>query len=100
MNEDHLIRAILDRISNPATHTDYSDRRHRDVGPPATSAVIEASQRAIGCALCRFRSKPGAVRELVGNESGVVSGVINLESPGVGAPGRRPRHDEPYHEAC
>jgi hypothetical protein len=40
-----------------------------------------------------------AVRELVGIESGVVSGVINLESPGVGAPGRRPRHDEPYHEA-
>jgi hypothetical protein len=30
-------------------------------------------------------------RELVGIESGVVSGVINLESPGVGAPGGRPR---------
>jgi hypothetical protein len=36
----------------------------------------------------------GAVRELVGIESGVVSEVINLESPGVEAPGRRPRHDE------
>jgi hypothetical protein len=32
-------------------------------------------------------------------EGGVVSGVINLESPGVRAPGRRPRHDERYHEA-
>jgi hypothetical protein len=41
----------------------------------------------------------GAVRELVGFEGGVVSGVINLESPGVEAPGRRPRHDERYHEA-
>jgi hypothetical protein len=35
---------------------------------------------------------------LVGIEGGVVSGVINLESPSVGAPGRRPRHDERYHE--
>jgi hypothetical protein len=31
-------------------------------------------------------------------ESGVVSGVFNLESPGVEAPGGRPRHDERYHE--
>jgi hypothetical protein len=32
-------------------------------------------------------------------EGGVVSGVINLESPGVRAPGWRPRHDQRYHEA-
>ena len=31
-------------------------------------------------------------------EGGVVSGVINLESPGVEAPSGRPRHDERYHE--
>jgi hypothetical protein len=24
--------------------------------------------------------------------------VFNLESPGVGAPGRRPRHEERYHD--
>jgi hypothetical protein len=41
----------------------------------------------------------GAVAELVGNEGGVVSEVFNLESSGVEAPDRRPRHDEPYHEA-
>ena len=35
----------------------------------------------------------GAVAKVVGIEGGVVSGVMNLESPGVGAPGRRPRHD-------
>ena len=29
----------------------------------------------------------------------VVSGVFNLESPGVDAPGWRPRHEEPYHAA-
>jgi hypothetical protein len=36
---------------------------------------------------------------LVGIAGGVVSGVRNLESPGVGAPGRRPRHEERYHDA-
>ena len=41
----------------------------------------------------------GHVAELVGIEGGVVSGVINLESSGVEAPDRRPRHEEHYHEA-
>jgi hypothetical protein len=41
----------------------------------------------------------GAVAELVGNEGGVVSGVINLESSDVSASDWRPRHDEHYHEA-
>jgi hypothetical protein len=41
----------------------------------------------------------GAVAGLVGIEGGVVSGVFNLESSGVEAPARRPRHDEHYHEA-
>jgi hypothetical protein len=41
----------------------------------------------------------GPVAELVGIEGGVVSGVFNLESPGVGALGRRPRHEEGYHDA-
>src|SRR5229473_2108204 len=53
-----------------------------------------------------FRSAPdrperegGAVRRLVGIEVGVVSGVFNLESPGVDAPGWRLRHEEAYHAA-
>ena len=41
----------------------------------------------------------GPVAELVGIEGGVVSGVFNLESSGVEAPDRRPRHEEHYHEA-
>jgi hypothetical protein len=41
----------------------------------------------------------GAVRKLVGIEVGVVSGVFNLESPGVDAPGWRLRHEEAYHTA-
>jgi hypothetical protein len=43
--------------------------------------------------------REGAVAELVGNEGGVVSGVINLESSDVSASDWRPRHDEHYHEA-
>jgi hypothetical protein len=41
----------------------------------------------------------GAVAGVVGIESGVVSEEFNLESSGVDAPDRRPRHDEHYHEA-
>jgi hypothetical protein len=41
----------------------------------------------------------GAVAEVVGIDCGVVSGVFNLESLGVEAPSRRPRHEEHYHEA-
>jgi hypothetical protein len=36
----------------------------------------------------------GPVAGLVGIEGGVVSGVMNLESLGVEAPGRRRRHDQ------
>jgi hypothetical protein len=53
--------------------------------------------RTSGCAVC-VRG-PGPVAELVGIEGGVVSGVFNLESSGVEAPDRRPRHEEHYHEA-
>ena len=41
----------------------------------------------------------GAVARLVGIEGGVVSEEFNLESSGVEAPDRRPRHDQPYYEA-
>jgi len=44
-------------------------------------------------------SGQGPVAGLVGIEGGVVSGVINLESLGVEAPGRRPRHEECYQQA-
>jgi len=48
--------------------------------------------------VCRWIDR-GAVRRLVGIEVGVVSGVFNLESPGVDAPGWRLRHEEAYHAA-
>ena len=40
----------------------------------------------------------GAVGGVVGIEGGVVSGVINLESSGVGASDWRPRHEKHYQE--
>ena len=43
--------------------------------------------------------RDGGVAGVVGIESGVVSGVFNLESSGVGASDRRPRHDKSYHKA-
>ena len=53
------------------------------VSHAAGTSVLEFS---VGC-----RSGSG------GNSVGVVS-VLNLESSGVGAPERRPRHDKRYHE--
>jgi hypothetical protein len=41
----------------------------------------------------------GPVAGLVGIEDGVVSGVANLESPGVEVPGWRPRHEKRYQQA-
>jgi hypothetical protein len=49
--------------------------------------------------LWRKTTSMGAVARLVGIEGGVVSERTNLESPGVGAPGGRPRHDQRYHDA-
>jgi hypothetical protein len=40
----------------------------------------------------------GAVAGVVGIEGGVVSGVINLESSGVGASDWRPRHAKHYQQ--
>ena len=45
-----------------------------------------------------FAKTEGAVARLVGIEGGVVSEEFNLESSGVEAPDRRPRHDQPYYE--
>ena len=58
---------------------------------PALGAFFFAQ---IGSAMSFFdRSRRG-----VGwNWGGVVSGVFNLESPGVEAPGWKPRHERRYH---
>jgi hypothetical protein len=86
MNEGHLVRAILDRISNPVTRTDYSDRGHRDIGLPATSAVIEASERAIGCALHPLHRR--LLQEVGNGGFGPGDGLIRLPGGSLDVNGR------------
>ena len=56
-------------------------------------------KREFSPAICLSAAPQVPSLGLVGIDGGVVSGVFNLESPGVGALGRRPRHEERYHDA-
>ena len=64
-----------------------------------TSASLPAIVRAAIEPFDAPGTERGPVAGLVGIEGGVVSGVINLESLGVRAPSRRPRHENRYHDA-
>jgi hypothetical protein len=76
----------------------FRQRFRRDLRAPGRYAM-DFDQSA-DTALQRISDAAGAsVRRLVGIEVGVVSGVFNLESPGVDAPGWRLRHEEAYHAA-
>jgi hypothetical protein len=89
MNEEYLIRAIFDRISNPATRTTYSDRRGwpvSSVGLPATSAVIEAGERAIGCALHPLHRR--LLQEVGNGGFGPGDGLIGLPGGTLDGQGR------------
>ena len=46
----------------------------------------------------RGKARLGPVDGVVGIEGGVVAGVLNLESSGVGASDWRPRHGKHYQE--
>ncbi len=70
-------------LFEPSVREDQRNR-HEGLGRRAIAAMAALS---------------GAVAGLVGIEVGVVSGVSNLESPGVSAPDRRLRHEEAYHAA-
>jgi hypothetical protein len=47
---------------------------------------------------CILQVCDGSVAGVVGIEGGVVSGVIDLETSGVGASDWRPRHEDLYQE--
>jgi|SRR5450631_3578441 len=69
-------------------------------GPVCTEKCVETTDRDRERITIEGRGeRRGPVAKLVGIESGVVSGVFNLESSGVSASDWRPRHDEHYHEA-
>lgn len=73
------------------------------MGCPHESKSTDAGHRD-GAARSRIESsvmepdRRGPVDGVVGIEGGVVSGVINLESSGVGASDWRPRHGKHYQE--
>jgi hypothetical protein len=59
---------------------------------------LDRTTRFAGFVVQHATDRRGAVARLVGIEGGVVSEEFNLESSGVEAPDRRPRHDQPYYE--
>ena len=63
------------------------------LGTAQASAQNVASQE-----LLVLTADEGPVGGVVGIEGGVVSGVINLESSGVGASDWRPRHEKHYQQ--
>jgi hypothetical protein len=86
MNEEMLIRAVFDRASNPATRTDYMDRRPAEIGTPATQTVIEASESAMGRSLYPLHRR---LFEEVGNGGfGPGDGLIGLPGGSLDVDGR------------
>jgi hypothetical protein len=76
MYEDQLIAAIRQRASNPATRTDFADRGHRELGPPASADAIEAAEREMGC---HFHQLHGRLFKEVGNGGfGPGDGLIGI----------------------
>jgi chromosome segregation ATPase len=96
---DAKLKRLYDAIENGVA--DLSDPMLKDrIGElKATRDQARVDAERAEDAIERGGPTIGPVAELVGIESGVVSGVFNLESSGVSASDWRPRHDEHYHEA-
>ena len=71
---------------------------NRSGWPRPPSAVSGGWKRIRTMAISGKRSRNGGVDGVVGIEDGVVSGVIHLQSSGVGASDWRPRHEKHYQE--
>ena len=76
MNDDQLVAAICQRASNPATRTDFADRRHRELGPPASADAIEAAERKMGCHFHHFHRR--LFREVGNGGFGPGDGLIGI----------------------
>jgi hypothetical protein len=63
-----------------------------------TGPSVDGPVTVIGAKSRPPENLEGPVDGVVGIEGGVVSGVINLESSGVGASDWRPRHGKHYQE--
>ncbi|WP_342722981.1 hypothetical protein AAFG07_27705 [Bradyrhizobium sp. B097] len=86
MTEEQLISDVCRRASNPATQTDYSKIRVREVGPPATSQSIEATERRLGFSLYRLHCR---LLKTVGNGGfGPGDGLIGTADGSLDVDGR------------
>jgi hypothetical protein len=90
---------ITQAVANPICHEAVGRQRTQCFLPRRIVGKLDAKTGGRQIKTVLFQGRPGAVRRLVGIEVGVVSGVFNLESPGVDAPGWRLRHEEAYHAA-
>src|SRR6516225_11427936 len=102
----HLAWRLQRRRSVPPRPRSDRASRRAQIDHKGTRVVAQADEstrsihRDVGKQyFVKISLSAGPVVELVGIEGGVVSGVFNLESSGVEAPDRRPRHEEHYHEA-
>ena len=89
--------AFLPPITSPDLARQCDIALKRTVGAPADVHELHTDVVIPGLHLANLDD--GGVAKVVGIESGVDSGVINLESSGVEAPDWRPRHAKRYHEA-
>ena len=72
----------------------FDDETVRRLGIAYEMTLVALRQRREDDPLRTAAAQKGAVAGVVGIESGVVSGVFNLESSGVRASDWRPRHDK------
>jgi PAS domain S-box-containing protein len=103
-SEDAILSKDLDGLItswNRGAERVFGYSSEEIIGKRATILFPPERQDEESAILQRVRrgERVGPVAGLVGNEGGVVSGVINLESSGVSASDWRPRHDQLYHEA-
>ena len=98
---------VMSALCQKRTRAPQRKSYHSTISSARVSSVAGSSRPSASAVLRLMNSSifvdcwtgKGPVVELVGIEGGVVSGVFNLESSGVEAPDRRPRHEEHYHEA-
>jgi hypothetical protein len=93
------VKVSLHKLGLAEVDTAHTARHHHTSGPLTKVAYRSHINAGENSEIVRCGSIFGPVAGLVGIEGGVVSGVINLESPDVSASGRRPRHENRYHDA-
>jgi len=86
MNEDQLVAAIRQRASNPATRTDFADRWHRELGPPASADAIEAAAREMGYHFHQFHAR--LFKEVGNGGFGPGDGLIGIPGGSLDVDGR------------